>query len=285
MSPEPPAISLVVNADDFGLSPSVSRGIIRAHLEGVVTSTSVLGNIEDLGEVTRLLREAPTLGVGVHLTLAGGKPAAPPGAVRSLLGPDERLPPHGRDLLRAWARKSLRPDEIERELDAQVARIRDLGVKVDHLDTHRHVGFIPPIGKAVEAVARRHGIPGIRAAIERPSLAWAAEPERGIRAAVLSGLSWLTRRDLGALRHGPQSWGYVESGQLDEVRILEIIGRLGPGYHELICHPGEQDDPAGVTASHQTYFRARELAALTAPLLREALERRGIALRRWADLF
>jgi hypothetical protein len=67
---------------------------------------------------------------------------------------------------------------------------------------------------------------------------------------LLGGLAWLTRRQMGALRHGPESWGYVESGQLDEIRILEILGRLGPGSHEIICHPGEVDDsPAPALAA------------------------------------
>jgi predicted glycoside hydrolase/deacetylase ChbG (UPF0249 family) len=281
----PPAtVTLVVNADDFGLVPSISRGIIRAHEEGIVTSTSVVGNCEDVAGIKELLARAPRLGVGVHLTLTSGRPVSPPSSVRSLIQPDELFPTSGRHVLRAWLRRTLAAEEIEREFDAQVGRLRDLGLRIDHLDTHHHVGFVPPVGKAVEAVARRHRIPGLRSSIEAPSLAWVTEPERGMRAAVLSGLSFLTRRDLGALRHGPQSWGYVESGQLDEVRILEILGRLGPGFHELICHPGEEDDVPGPAGS-AVYRRAGELAALTAPIVREALDRRGIQLRRWQDLF
>src|SRR5438876_305708 len=83
--------------------------------------------------------------------------------------------------------------------------------------------------------AHRDGIPGLRTVVEPPTLAWLADPVRGVEAGVLAGLAWLTRRRLGALRHGPRSWGYLESGRLDEVRILEILGRLGPGSHELFC--------------------------------------------------
>jgi predicted glycoside hydrolase/deacetylase ChbG (UPF0249 family) len=165
-----------------------------------------------------------------------------------------------------------------------VARVRDAGLEPDHLDTHRHLGFLPAVGRALESVARRHGIPGIRSAVERPSLAWVTEPRRGLEAGVLAGLAWLTRRQMGALRHGPQSWGYVESGRLDEVRILEILGRLGPGAHELICHPGEEDDTAAYPGDTD-HRRTEELRALTSPKVRRALERRGVVLCRWADLF
>ena len=125
--------------------------------------------------------------------------------------------------------------------------MRDAGITIDHLDTHHHLGFLPVVGRSVEAVAQRHGIGAIRSAVETPTLSWVTDPRRGLKAGVLTGLGWLTRRQLGARRHSAQSWGYVESGRLDEVRVLEIIGRLGPGTHELICHPGEEQHARATT--------------------------------------
>ena len=87
-----PQTLLVVNADDFGQSPGTSRGIVRAHREGVVTSTSVLGNCEDLAGVAALLAEAPELGVGVHLTLVGGRPVAPAVSLPTLTNADGGFP-------------------------------------------------------------------------------------------------------------------------------------------------------------------------------------------------
>jgi predicted glycoside hydrolase/deacetylase ChbG (UPF0249 family) len=146
---------------------------------------------------------------------------------------------------------------------------------------------LPPIGRAVEALARRFGIPGVRSTAEEPSLGWITDLARGALATLVGGLAWLTRRQMGILRHGPLTWGYAEAGRLDEVRILEIIGRLGPGSHELICHPGEVDDAAMGLGFLPTpaFRRTRELSALTSPLIRRALELRGIRLCRWRDLF
>jgi predicted glycoside hydrolase/deacetylase ChbG (UPF0249 family) len=275
-------IQLVVNADDFGMSPEISRGILRAHRDGVVTSTSVLGNCTDLPDVCALLAEAPGLGVGVHVALVGGAPISPPATVPSLLTTDGQLHRRGQDFIAAWAQRKIDPGDVEREIDAQVSRIRAAGIAIDHLDTHHHLGFLPAVGGAVEAVARRHDVSGIRSAVESPTLAWATSPRRGAIAGMLTGLAWVTRRQLGARRHGPQSWGYVESGRLDEVRILEIFGRLSPGPHELICHPGE---PTGADGEESwRYDRVGEVAALTSPKVRRALEQRGIALCRWGDL-
>jgi predicted glycoside hydrolase/deacetylase ChbG (UPF0249 family) len=278
-------IRLVVNADDFGLSPAVSRGILRAHRDGIVTSTSLLGNVADLDGARALLAEAPGLGVGVHLALSGGTPVSPPERVPSLVTPDGRFHARGQDFITAWMRGRVLADDVQRELDAQVARIRDAGITIDHLDTHRHLGFLPVVGRAVEEVARRHDIAGIRSAVERPTLAWVTEPRRGLEAGLLTGLAWLTRRQLGARRHGPQSWGYVESGRLDEIRILEILGRLGPGPHELICHPGEDDRDPALGEDTGRYDRTGELTSLTSEKVRRALGQRSVRLCRWGDLF
>jgi predicted glycoside hydrolase/deacetylase ChbG (UPF0249 family) len=276
------AIRLVVNADGFGASPAISRGVLRAHRDGIVTSTSIVGNCPDPAGVKALLAEAPALGVGVHLALVQGPSVAAPGAVRSLVDADGRFPPTPGEVLLSWGKGAMRADDVEREFDAQVARLRDQGLQIDHLDTGYHLGFLPAIGRAVEAVARRHGIPGIRMAMEKPTLAWIVEAQRGALAAALGGLAWLTRRKLGTLRHGPRTWGFVESGHLDEIRILEIVGRLDPGIHELICHPGEASGP---TPARDAPDPGRELRALTSPLVRESIAARGVQLCRWAELF
>ena len=210
-------IRLVVNADDFGMSAAISRGILRAHRDGIVTSTSLLGNAPDLPGARAMLSEAPNLGVGVHLALCGGSPVAPADNVRSLLAPDGAFWPRGQDFITAWMKGRVLPSEVERELEAQVARVRDAGISIDHLDTHHHLGFLPVVGGAMEAVARRHGIAGLRSAVERPTLAWATLGRFGAsRPESITLSAWLTRRQLGARRHGPQSWGYVEAGHLDE---------------------------------------------------------------------
>jgi predicted glycoside hydrolase/deacetylase ChbG (UPF0249 family) len=270
-------IRLVVNADDFGMSPSISRGVLRAHREGIVTSTSLLGNCTDLEQARALLAEAPGLGVGVHLALVEGRPIADPASVPSLLAGDGVFHGRGAQFIAAWGKRQIDPADVEREFDAQVTRVRAAGIEIDHLDTHHHLGFLPAVGRSVEVVAQRHNIGAIRSAIEAPSLSWVTDPRRGLKAGVLTGLGWLTRRQLGARRHSAQSWGYVESGRLDEVRVLEIIGRLGPGTHELICHPGEERTPF--------YDHLGELTALTSAKVRRAISQRGISLYRWGDLF
>ncbi|HEY0710707.1 MAG TPA: ChbG/HpnK family deacetylase, partial [Polyangia bacterium] len=254
---------------------------------GIVTSTSVMGTCRDLPRAVALLAEAPRLGVGLHLSLVGGPPVAPAKSVSSLLDRDGAFPVNAREHLVRWVKGRLAPDEIEAEFAAQILRAQDAGLKLDHLDTHQHIGFLPPVGRAVETVAKRFGILGMRSTGEQPSLGWITDLARGTLASLVGGLAWLTRRQLGSLKHGPVTWGYAEAGRLDEVRILEIIGRLGPGSHELICHPGTSDDATGGFGFVPTppFRRTRELTALSSPLIKQAIESRGITLCRWADLF
>jgi predicted glycoside hydrolase/deacetylase ChbG (UPF0249 family) len=62
---------LIVNADDFGASPGVNRGILEAHLRGIVTSTSLMVDAPACAEAARLGRSAPGLGLGLHVDLGG----------------------------------------------------------------------------------------------------------------------------------------------------------------------------------------------------------------------
>jgi predicted glycoside hydrolase/deacetylase ChbG (UPF0249 family) len=271
-------IRLVVNAEELGASARVNRGILRAHRTGIVTSASVLGNAADLAAVQAVAAEAPALGIGLTLTVVGGSPVARPQDVPSLLGPGGELRRRPVEVAIAWARDAIVPAELERELTAQIHRALDAGLTIDHLDTRGHLGFVPGIGQIVEGLARRYRIPGLRSAAEPPTLGWLADPRRGLEAGVLAGMAWLTRRRLGALRHGPRTWGYFEEGRLDEVRILEIVGRLEAGAHEIICHPIEGEDEEMSAA-------ASELRALTAAKVRKAITRRGITLCTWRELF
>src|SRR5512144_520435 len=61
---------LIVNADDFGLSAGVNRGIIRAHEQGIVTSASLMVRWPAAADAARYALQHPRLSVGLHLDLA-----------------------------------------------------------------------------------------------------------------------------------------------------------------------------------------------------------------------
>src|SRR5512143_145694 len=80
---------LIINSDDYGRTPEISRGIREAHLRGVVTSTTCMMNIPTTGDdISIALTETPNLGMGVHLVLTMGRPLSAPESVSSIV--DER---------------------------------------------------------------------------------------------------------------------------------------------------------------------------------------------------
>lgn len=141
---------LVVNADDFGRSPAINRGIVQAHVDGLVTSTSLMVRWDAAAPAAALAREHPRLGVGLHLDLGEWE----------FREGDWRETYHVVDTTDGAA--------VERELGHQLARFAALtGRAPTHIDSHQHVHRDEPVRSLVAGAARSLGVavrhaPGIR---------------------------------------------------------------------------------------------------------------------------
>jgi len=132
---------LIVNADGFGFTEGVNRGILETFACGVVQSTSVLANFPPIEELPELHRRFPEVSVGVHLNLSVGRPVLDASQIPTLVGSDGRFRP---DLVRALLRGRIRSAEMKAELTAQIRRILDLGVSPTHIDGHQNKHLYPP---------------------------------------------------------------------------------------------------------------------------------------------
>jgi len=271
---------LIVNADDFGLTAGVSRGILRAHREGIVSSVSVLALAPAFAESVRMLRDSPSLGVGVHLALVGeDPPLSPRASVPSLVGEDGRFPRDWRSFLKRSRRA--RPAEIEQELGAQIETARDAVPGLDHLDSHQHLHLLPRVRDSVIRLASRFGIRGLRvtrSGLRRP-------PGLAIRF-LARGLSAAAGR--AGLPHPDASEGFDESGRMDLAALRGAIrraARRGPSVRsvEILVHPGEEADLDRARYAWG-YAWGVELAALLHPDPRADLERLGLSLGTYRDL-
>jgi chitin disaccharide deacetylase len=131
---------LVVNADDFGFTPDVNRGIVDAHRRGILTATTLMANGAAFDDAVRLARETPTLDIGCHLVLMGGGRCSRASSAPATVG----------QLLRALARaRSARMTNWPRRCGAFWRRHRPT-----HLDTHKHTHLAPPVLDAVARSAR-----------------------------------------------------------------------------------------------------------------------------------
>ena len=278
---------LIVNADDFGLHAAVNRGILAAHTEGIVSSTSLMAGGAALDDAVRIAKQCPQLGVGVHLTLVGARPVLPVAEVSSLL--DEAGDFYGSYplFIKRFLRGKIRLAEVERELAAQIDRVRMAGIQPSHLDSHQHLHVLPGIGGLVLDLARRFSIRAIRIPAE-PVAFIGATPATVGRLVGRGGLTMLAnlfRQHAAAagIRTSDHFYGMLAGGQLTEPAILAILRRLPPGDSELMTHPGFADESLA-DAFRWDYQWDAERQALTAPAVRALLAERQIRLISFREL-
>lgn len=153
---------LIVNADDFGMSEEISDGIITAHLEGIVTSTSLMVNMPDAERAVRLAQQTPSLDVGMHLNITEGNPILPPEKVPTLVNSTGEFLSY-KKLIPKIKKFRVSPFEIEEESSAQISKMLDMGIRPTHLDSHHHVHIYPLSAWAFKRVAKKFGIKKVRA--------------------------------------------------------------------------------------------------------------------------
>jgi predicted glycoside hydrolase/deacetylase ChbG (UPF0249 family) len=244
--------TLIVNADDFGLTRGVSAGILAAHRHGIVTSTTVLVTAEIDREQLARARDAG-LGLGLHMNLTLGRPLT---RARSLVDGRGAVV---RDPRRAAAGAAAH--EVRAEAEAQVERFEKLlGRRPTHIDTHHHVGLYPPVRDVVLEVARARGV----AVRSQDAVARTRARSAGVRT---------TDHFFGEA--GPDAYW-------SSARTLAHLRALPPGVSEFMCHPGRFDDELG----YSRYGRQREveMTGLGTAGARGAAAALGIELRHFGQL-
>jgi predicted glycoside hydrolase/deacetylase ChbG (UPF0249 family) len=263
---------LVVNADDLGLTVGVNRGIFDAHDRGILTSASLFANAPATADAIRRVRVRPSLGVGVHLALVDGAPLLPPTRVPTLVEDDGRFRASWKPFIVACLRGRVSFEEVERELTAQIERVRSEGIPLTHLDAHKHVHAFPPVFAIVARLADRFRIPVVRVPYERWSPVWSDTTERRTarRQALLNAatLPWARRDHRTAVMYGlraPQFVGRIHTGVLSADSFEGLVRGLRPVVTELMVHPGYVDDTLLQTHTRLLSSREQEVQLLCAP--------------------
>ena len=282
--------NLIVNADDLGWTDGVNRGIADAHRQGLVTSTSLLANGRAFDSSLDVARGNPALGVGVHLNLSDGPPTASPENVRGLLNSENCLEDGPETLLLRIASRSLPLEEIEREWDAQIQKVREAGIHPTHVDGHKHVQMLPGLFEIAVRLAKKHGIRAIRVSHEesrlRAVLATDGEQKTGVvlkQRVQARGLKLLApdAREM-ANRQGLVTTDYfcgiAQTGVLHRTGVERLLESLPDGTTELMCHPGYFDDALHASPTRLQESRQTELQILTDPAVRKLVATRGIRL-------
>jgi hopanoid biosynthesis associated protein HpnK len=277
---------LVVNADDFGISRGVNRGIVEAHRQGIVTSASLMPNVPSAEDALTRATTCPDLGLGLHLTLTAGAPLSPPETVPTLVDTHGRFLELG-PLLARLSTGAIATDDLRRELSRQVEWSLHRSIHPDHLDSHHHVHIHPRVTPIVIALAREHGIRWVRCPVERgssPALL-TLPPKDAARTLAISTFGLLARalvkraglRSTRSFRGIGLGMGFGEAG------LLTTLDGLPGGITELMAHPGHPDEEL----ARLTVFaegRDRELAALMAAATRDLVRQQRIRLSNFGAL-
>ena len=264
---------LIVNADDFGLTRGVNQAIAELHTAGVVTSATLMATGAAFDHAVELAHEHPQLGVGCHIVLTDGVPVSSPEAIPTLLGKDRRtLRPSLKEFLLAALRGRLNPAEIEREATAQIRVLQQAGIRVTHIDTHKHTHTLPQIARPLLAAAEHTGVRAVRSPFEKR---WSLHlgQTRSLRLLAVMGGGLLRQRFLrlpqirdGTVLTTQGTIGISATGRLNESTLRQIIAALPDGTWELVCHPGYNDRDLDAVTTRLRETREIEREALLAVL-------------------
>jgi hopanoid biosynthesis associated protein HpnK len=277
VQPRPALRRLIINADDFGRSPSANAAIIRAHREGVLTTASLMVNEAGFEEAVALAQANPSLGVGLHLTLLCGHSALAPDEIPGLVNGCREFGDNAVAVgWRYFFDHGLR-GQLEAEIGAQFRKFRATGLPLDHLNGHLHVHLHPIVFRILMQHAREWGITHTRLTFDPFWLNRRLSSGRWLyRLAHAAIYHWLSFRVRGELRrrqikHTARVFGLLQNAQVDETFVLKLLPALPGGDSELYSHPSLDQS-------------RHELDALLSSRVKAQVQQLGIQLIRYQDL-
>jgi predicted glycoside hydrolase/deacetylase ChbG (UPF0249 family) len=242
-------MKLIVNADDFGISKAVTLGIIEAHKEGVITSTTMMCNMPNAEYGAQLAKACPELGVGIHFVLTAGFPLA--AGVDSLVDEIGRF--HGQYKIEDFATI----EDIRKEFRCQMDKFLSFGIKPTHINTHHHVHRVGKIFEVVKEFALEYDIP-VRAINEI-----CKEKFSGIRTTA---------------KYSEEFYGDNGDREITIQAFINIIEKNKKFESlEIMCHPGYLDKEL-VGKSSYAIPRLRELTTLTSQEVKNYIKEKNIEL-------
>ena len=277
---------LIINADDFGLSPGVNRAVIKAWREGILTSASLMAAGDAFDEAVALAGQNPGLQVGLHLTLVQGRAVLPPEEIPGLVDQSGNFTDNPVAAgLRYFFFKGLR-HQLSREIEAQLRKVRDAGIPLSHVDGHLNIQMQPVVFDILMELAPRYGITSFRLTRERLTPASLRDGERlagkRLDTFIFDRLAARNRPrlDRQGIWYAVEVKGLLNSGRMTEDYLLSALDETPPGVSEIYFHPGCLPCPE-ITRRMPEYRHEEELAALTSPRVKRAIGEMGIRLRNY----
>ncbi|WP_077358976.1 ChbG/HpnK family deacetylase [Virgibacillus halodenitrificans] len=235
---------LIMNADDLGLSPGVTAGILYAHQYGLVSSTTAMVTTRFSKDCLQEAKHYSHLGIGLHFVLDAGQPLSP--SVPSLTDNKNNFL-KGKDLI-----ENAKGTDIKEELKRQLELLLSWGIDVTHIDSHHHMHLhIPGALEIVYEVAHHYKLP----------------------------VRVFTNTTITATvpRTDYFHFNFYGENNLTEEYLINMITNLDEGTSEIMCHPGFLDTWLTKTSSYQQ-MRMKEVEILVSNRIRKCLDEQNVQL-------
>lgn len=288
---------VLINADDFGLTKGINKGIIRAFREGILTSASLMVNMPGFEDALRLIRENPGLAIGIHINIVRGKPVLPAYKVRTLTDKSGFFLRDVFKILKGIYQKKISLMELELECNAQIKKVLDRGIIITYLDSEKHLHLIKPVSEICIKLIKTYGILKMRIINELPYLGkFISSPLCVFRARLyktlflnLASKQKCVLNRMHAIESPDYSFGSYELGNMTIEKYEKLLYCLKDGVTEIMCHPGY------IAGKQESYFfgqeryylraaRERELYALLNPRLKDLIRELNIGLVSYKEI-
>jgi hopanoid biosynthesis associated protein HpnK len=268
---------LIVNADDFGRSHSINQAVIRAHREGILTTTSLMVNEVAFDEAVQLAWANPKLGVGLHLTTVCGRSALPPEKIPSLVNSKGEFTNNPASAGMRYFFSPACRRQLRDEITAQFEKFDATGLPLDHVNGHLHLHMHPAIFGILVENAEKFGIRRMRLTNDRfflnariASGEWIYRIGHAIIFKLLSAWERSTF-DQKKFAHTDMVFGLLQNARVDEDFVNKLLPEMPKGVSELYSHPSLDE------------FK-NEFDALISPKTKALVRQLGIELIRYQDL-
>lgn len=244
---------LIVNADGFGFTQGINKGIFETVKNGIVTSTSCNVNFPYIQEVQELKKLNPQISIGLHLNVNVGRPVLPINEVPSLVNKKGEF--WGNEFGNRFFKGKINLKDIEKELDAQIKKLQEFGIEISHLDGHQNKHLYPGYFGIVLKLGEKYNIKKIRC---HRRYMFVNDIENR-RSKVFSYYMKHPKRILSHIFARVQMFRAETKGFKMADRLItpayadnsfkynittwmNIIKNLPKGVNEIYCHPGYADD-------------------------------------------
>jgi len=234
---------IVINGDDFGFSSGVNQAIIKAHSEGVLTSTSLMITGDAASDAIAAARAHPQLAVGLHLVLVCGKAVLPPDQIPHLVDSTGNFSNSAAIAGLRYQFHQATHEELRREIRAQLEKFRATGLPLSHVDGHLHMHVHPVVLRILVDLAQEFDIKVIRLPAEELEINLKLDRHR-----LLTKLVWavvfggLRRYGEGLLKSrsiyfADRVYGLLQTGSMTEEYLLGLIPQIKADLVEIYSHP------------------------------------------------